>query len=153
MLRKPRLKTRYSAHAVIVDDEGPSVLVTQAEGASYQGRYDLVGAVPVADETPAEALVRTLKQQTDTYLTSIERLGLLSSHSSYSDEAGQEQVLHHLAVLYEVTLKGALNMEHCLWLPVDLITSENSTAALIWAAEWVKSRPALLVSDELAEAV
>ncbi len=149
MSRSPRLKTRYSVHAVITDDDGPALLVQGARGSPYAGRYDLVGTVPEAEEAVPEALARSLKAETGTYITAINRIGILSSHFSYEDNGPQQ--LHHLAVLYEVTLKGAINLENCLWLPIALITSENSTAALVWAAEWVKSRPAM--ASELAEAV
>ncbi len=142
MSRRSRLLTRYSVHALVSDADGPALLVQVASGAPYTGRYDLPGAIPAEEEAVAEALGRNLKQVTGAQISDIHRLGLMSSLFSFSDPYGYPQQLHHLTVIYAVTLRGAIDLANCLWLPIDLISSENSTPALLWAAEWLKAQPA-----------
>lgn len=141
MSRRSRLLTRYSVHALVSDADGPALLVQLADAAPYTGRYDLPGTIPAEDEAVAEALGRSLKQATGALISDITRLGLMSSLFSFSDENGSAQQLHHLTVIYAVALRGAINLANCLWLPIDLISSENSTPALLWAAEWLKAQP------------
>lgn len=99
----PLRRTHWGAYARIVQ-EGHLLLIQKCRG-PYTGMWDLPGGTIEFGETPAEAVLREVEEETGLKAAVDDLMAAPSARLRFL-EAGQEVELHHLGVLFNCGIRG-----------------------------------------------
>lgn len=122
-----RRETHIGAYGICVS--GDKILVIKKAKGPYTGRYDLPGGTIEFGESPAEAVVRELLEETGTDVAVGELAGTYSRVNTWVPTAGTHVIEgHHLGFLYRVALTApdsplktdpdGLDSLGAVWLPL-----------------------------------
>lgn len=94
-----RQHTHTGAYAVITNND-EIVLIRKSRGA-YTGRLDLPGGKIEHGETPNEAVIREINEETGLCVKNVEVIEALSKRVVWLDSDGEED-LNHIGIIYKV---------------------------------------------------
>ena len=94
-----RLHTHTGAYAVITRNN-EIVLIKKSRGA-YTGRLDLPGGKIEHGETPNEAVIREVNEETGLFVKNVELIDAVSKRVVWLDSDGEED-LNHIGIIYKV---------------------------------------------------
>ena len=125
--------SRLAAHALLRD--GDAVLLTRiAAGRRLPGAWHLPGGMVEFGETPAEAVVREVREETG---LSVRLTALLTADSQVTeyDRDGRHVVQHNVALVYEAEITGGAlgvievdgSTDAVQWWPVDEVAALPTT--------------------------
>jgi len=96
--------SRLGVYALVLH-EGDVVLIKKAKG-PFTGLWDLPGGKIEFGESPREALEREVLEETGLTVAEAKLLDVASNHFRHVDAHGQEWDMHHIDVLYMVTVES-----------------------------------------------
>jgi 8-oxo-dGTP diphosphatase len=99
-----RNKIHVGVYAVIVSD-GQIVLIKKARG-PYQGLWDLPGGSIEEGESPEQALIREVAEETGLDLSKVSVRSFHLKTTVYTASDGMEEKLWHFGALYEAECQG-----------------------------------------------
>jgi 8-oxo-dGTP diphosphatase len=101
----PHQKRYVGAYALIESAAG--VLLTLKGQGPYTGTWDLPGGGIEHGEDPLTAVVREIREETNLAARSADLLDVYSFHCTHTLPDGREEDLHHLGVIYRVSVDTA----------------------------------------------
>jgi len=148
-------KTHFGVYGKIVKN-GKILLIKKARG-PYKGLYDLPGGSQEKGESYIETLRREIMEETGCKVVRAENERFKSIiFSDFTIASGENGVLQHEAILYDVEIKGkpktkgdGLDSNGAVWLDIKDLTAENSTPYVLIAA----NKPLIAVADENDETI
>lgn len=97
-------KERIGAYAIIIKDE--KIALVRKKGGGYAGKLDLPGGGIKHLETPVAALKREVLEEIGQEVLNYELFDIASTNIKWKMEKDLIEDLHHLGVLYRVSIKN-----------------------------------------------
>ena len=131
------VKTHVGAYGIIIRDK-KIALIKKARG-GYKGKFDLPGGGIEHDETPLEALKRELMEEISGTLIEATLFDATSVTFKWQMEENVIEDLHHIGLLYNVTIKedelkkdaDGLDSNGAVWMDIDNLT-EDEVSPFVW---------------------
>jgi len=96
--------THLGVYALATHHEG-LILIRKGRG-PYRGSWDLPGGRIEFGESPRDALVREVSEETGLVVVDSKLIDVVSTRFTYELPDGTERDLHHIGVLYRVTVES-----------------------------------------------
>ena len=143
-------KTHFGIYG-IVRRNAKILLIKKARG-PYKGMFDLPGGSQEVGETFEQTLVREFAEETGCQVVSmLNKRQKTIIFGDFTQESGEQGVLQHSAVLFDVQIEGEPDFEGdgrdsggCVWVDVNDLTSKNATPFALIGAD----KPLIALSDE-----
>ena len=136
---------RLGAYAICVDDS--ALLVIDKLLGPYRGRYDLPGGGIEEGETPAEAVLREVREETGLEGQVLTRAGQCEFLVPWPTQ--HHTHLHHTATFFTITITGGQlqnpktfpgqDSQGGHWIPLPELTTENSSPLTTQAIHWLQT--------------
>lgn len=91
--------SRLAAYGILIDDA--KILITLKKSGPYKGLWDLPGGAIEFGETPEQALMRELLEESALSISQLEFLSVSTATGNYDNE-GVPYGFHHIGLLYKV---------------------------------------------------
>lgn len=132
-------KTHFGVYGCVIN--GGKILVIKKARGPYTGLYDLPGGSQEKGETFQETLKREIKEETKCDVVSVRNKRKNSViFSDFTKESGEEGVLQHDAVLYDVEVSGSpsttgdgLDSNGAIWMEISRLSANNATPHVLLA--------------------
>lgn len=115
--------------------DGKTLLIKKGRG-PFIGKYDLPGGEIVFGESPEEALVREIMEETGLVVENRKLINVLSNVIEWTTPCGDTEKLHHIGLIFSVTLNnydysksgpdGEDSLES-MWLSLNKLDSKELT--------------------------
>lgn len=102
-------RTHLGVYALIV--YGDAVILVRKGRGPYSGKWDLPGGRIEFGETPQEALEREVREETGLEIAAPELLDVVSTCFAHLRPDGTREELHHIGVIYHVTLQSIAGLK------------------------------------------
>lgn len=134
-------KTHVGSYGLIIKEE-KIALIKKARG-GYTGKLDLPGGGIEHDETPGIALERELMEEAGVTVTNKKLLDVTSVTFKWQMEEDLVEDLHHIGILYEVSVNedklkedaDGLDSNGCNFYEINKLNKENLTPFAIYGLE------------------
>ncbi len=130
--------THIGSYGVIKENE-KILLIKKARG-GYKGKLDLPGGGIEFFETPEEALIREIKEETGLDVINFKILDAISKNFKWQMTEKIIEDLHHLGILYHVKAKGKIKSEPdgldslgAKWYKINSLKKEELTPFAFYA--------------------
>lgn len=123
----------------------------------YAGRYDIPGGSQELGESLVETLKREFLEETGFSVKDVENIRI---YDTFVQEMGKEQIVHHIFVLYDVTILNRAQQElpemvadgkndssGIKWIDIKHLTIENSSSIVLKIVEGLKNPQKLLTTN------
>lgn len=101
------IKKEYIGSYGIIIENDEIILVKKANG-GYKGKLDLPGGGIKHNETPVVTLKREIKEEAGLDITKCSLYDVTSTNIKWQMDSGKYEDLHHIGVLYLVSVNGNL---------------------------------------------
>ena len=141
-----KIKTHIGAYGIITNDN-KIVLIKKARG-GYTGKLDLPGGGIEHNESPTEALIRELKEETGSTVITYNLLDVIDANITWEMAKDLYEDLHHIGVIYIVTIKDNIISElpdgidslGATWYDIDSLKEEELTPFANYSIKYLKKK-------------
>lgn len=132
------IRNHFGVYGTCIQDN--KLLCIHKNAGPYQNRYDLPGGSQQTGEGLTETLTREIFEETGHQLVQYSNNRI---YDAFVHEIGKEFTVHHLFALYDIVLgtqesplpavvaDGKNDSDGLIWVPIDQITSQNSSPLVI----------------------
>ena len=127
----------FGTYALVFDKGTEDILLIKKSRGPYTGMLDLPGGSPKVNETPKEALIREVKEETGAEIDQAESMGFFETKFKYVED--QEQcLLTHRGEIFITVLKGNVSIglissdtDGCVWVNTDSLLNFDTTPPVL----------------------
>lgn len=131
-------RTRVGAYAIVLDEGGTRILLTELAYSASAGRWSLPGGGIEHGETPEEALAREVREEAGIEIASPALFTVFTSRTTWTRDDTEPEDIHYVGIVYRArfaggTLKDTGDGGSCAsarwWALADLASVNLSTVA------------------------
>ncbi|MEK4517323.1 NUDIX hydrolase [Paenibacillus sp. FSL H8-0122] len=126
------------------------ILVIRKILGPYTGKYDLPGGRLEKMESLEQGITREFREETGHTVRKLKNIGVCDFSVIWTLQDNTVENLHHIAIVYEVNVDSeerpntiesfeGQDSNGAIWLPLDEVTSNNSSPLVLQAIEWIRT--------------